>query len=92
MKTKVIKFKKTANWRLEHPFDTAYSTVTGATIINWAMDTLLQYNGFVCSFRDKDRLDLLKCKLVITIPEENYTMFVKDFLSTFNSYVEKVSW
>ena len=68
------------------------SKVTGATIISWAMDTLLQYNGFVCSFRDKDRLDLLKCKLVITIPEENYTMFVKDFLSTFNGYVEKVSW
>lgn len=92
MKTKAIKFRKTQRWTSKHPFDTDYTTVTGATIINWAMDTLRQYNGFVCSFRDKEPSDMLKCKLVIIIPKENYTLFVKDFLNMFNGYIEKVSW
>lgn len=92
LKTKSIRFRKAAKWRLAYPFDTAYSTVNGSFVVTWAMNTLKNHEGFVCSFRDRDRLDLLRCRLTIKIPEENYAAFVKSFLETFEGYVEQVDW
>jgi hypothetical protein len=92
LKKKVIKFRKVAKWRLAYQFDTVYSTIQGSSILNLSMELAKKYKGFVCSFRDKGHLDTLKCKLVIKMPEENYSDFIKDFLKAFNGYIEKVSW
>lgn len=92
LKTKKIKFRKTAKWRLSYPLDTVYSTIRGSSVVTWAMETLKDCGGLVCSFRDRDRLDTLRCKLVIKIPEEKYSAFVNYFLDTFGCYIEQVTW
>ena len=56
------------------------------------MNTLSDCGGCVRSFRDKDRLDALRCKLVIKIPADKYSAFVNYFLDTFGCYIEQVSW
>lgn len=91
MKTVVIKFKKSRNFLNRHPYDTDYRVVRGCSLLNLTMDLARKYGGFVCSFRDKEPLDTLKCKIVVRI-EGHKASFIKDFLEHFEEYIEKVSW
>ena len=92
MKTVVIKFKKSRNWTNKHPYDTNYTVVGGCSILNLTLDLANKYDGFVCSFRDRDPIDTLKCKIVAKIPEVHKDLFIKDFLKSFNEHIEKASW
>lgn len=92
MKTVVIKFKKSRNFLNRHAYDTNYTVVRGCSLLNLTMDLAHKYQGFVCSFRDKEPLDTFKCKIVAQIPEGHKDLFVKDFLEHFEEYIEKVSW
>lgn len=92
MRTVVIKFKKSRNWTNEHPYDTNYSFIRGCYILDLTMDLANKYDGSVCSFRDKDPIDAVKCKIVAKIPEVHKDLFIKDFIKSFNDYIEQVSW
>ena len=89
LKKKVITFKKIkmdyTQWETHHE-------ICGSSITRIAFDIAKKYGGFICSFRDKDSSDLLKCKLVIRISEDTYGEFVSDFINAFNGYIKKVKW
>ena len=92
MKTVVIKFKKSENFLNQHPYDTDYTVIRGCSLLNLTMDLAHKHGGLVCSFRDKEPMDTLKCKIVAHIPDEHKDLFIKDFLDRFMAYIEKVSW
>lgn len=89
LKKKVITFKKTkmdyTRWETHHE-------ICGSSITCIAFDIAKKHGGFICSFRDKNNFDLLKCKLVIRISEDAYGEFVSDFINAFNGYIEKIRW
>jgi hypothetical protein len=88
LKKKVITFKKI---KRNHTWE-SYHEICGSSITCIAFDIAKKYGGFICSFRDKNNFDLLKCKLVIRISEDAYGEFVSDFINAFNGYIEKIRW
>ena len=88
LKKKIITFRKTernyTQWN--------HREICGSSITCIAFDIAKKHGGFVCSFRDKDSFDFLKCKLVIRISEDAYGEFVSDFINAFNGYIKKVKW
>jgi hypothetical protein len=90
LKKKVIKFRK-----VERNYSWASDThqeICGSSIVCEAVDLAKKHGGFVCSFRDKDNFDILKCKLVIRIPDGTYADFISDFIRLFNGYIKQVRW
>lgn len=92
MKTVVIKFRKTTKFRNAYPFDDVYSCITGGSIMNIAINLAHSLEGYVKSFREKDPYDVLKCKIVIRIPEEKETVFISGFIKALNGSIENIKW
>jgi hypothetical protein len=92
MKTVVIKFRKIRKFRCADPFDTAYSCITGGSIMNVAIDLARSLEGYVKSFREKNPDEFFNCKLVVKLPQENELKFINDFVKELRGHIENIRW
>ena len=88
LKKKVIKFRKAKTDYTAF----GHHEIAGTSIICVATEIAQRFGGYVCSFRDKDNFDMLKCKLVIRIPEKEWPNFVNAFSRDMLQYICEVSW
>lgn len=88
LKRKVLTFRKACT---DYTM-TGHHEINGTSIIYIANDILKATGGYVCSFRDKDRYDFLKCKLVVKLPENEWANFVNKFSMTLMSYIRELKW
>lgn len=92
MKTVVIKFKKIRRFLNKDPLGDDYACITGGCIMNVAIDLAHSLEGYVKSFREKDPDEFFSCKLVVRLPQENESKFIKNFVKQLSGYIKKIRW
>lgn len=92
MKTVVMKFKKIRKFLNKDPLDGDHTCIKGGYIMNVAIDLAHSLDGYVKSFREKDPDEFFSCKLVVRLPQENESKFIKNFVKQLSGYIKKIRW